>query len=89
RTSTLNHPMYRAKDEEWGHMLSMLDDFAKLQFGTDNRQVLYPYLLPLARDVGIDALEKKMKGADIAKKVASELDKWIKDNGWYQKKITI
>lgn len=89
RTSTMNHPMYRAKDEEWGHMLSMLDDFAKTQFGTDSREVLYPYLLPLARDAAIDGLEKKMKGADIAKKVASEIDKWIKDNGWYQKKITI
>ncbi|MEM2921780.1 MAG: hypothetical protein QXF26_05620 [Candidatus Bathyarchaeia archaeon] len=89
RTSTLTHPMYRAKDEEWGHMLSMLDDFAKLQFGTDNRQVLYPYLLPLARDVGVDALQKGMKGADIAKTVAAEIDKWIKDNGWYKKTITI
>lgn len=89
RTSTMNHPMYRAKDEEWGHMLTMLDDFAKLQFGTDNRQVLYPYLLPLARDVGVDALEKGMSGPEIAKRVASEIDTWIKDNGWYQKKIEI
>jgi hypothetical protein len=89
RTSTLTHPKYRANDEKWGHALSMLDDFAKLQFGTDNRQVLYPYLLPLARDIGVDALEKGMSGAEIASTVASEIDKWIKDNGWYKKQINI
>ncbi len=82
RTSTWNHPLIKAKDDEWGKLLTVIDNFGKLQFGTDNRMVIYPYALPLARDVGIEALEKGMSGAEIAETVAKAIDDFIYEEGW-------
>jgi len=89
RASTYADPKYTAKDKEWGGEITVVRVHGKSEFGTDYLQVLYPYLLPIARDAGIDALEKKMSGPDIAKRVAADLDKWIKDNGWYKKDLTV
>lgn len=89
RWSTIQDPRFKAKDEEWGGVITVIEKAGKLHFGTDSKMVIYPHILPLTADAGSDALQKKMPGPEIAKYVASEIDKWIKDNGWYEKEVKI
>ncbi len=88
RWSTLQDPRFKAKDKEWGRVITVVEIAGKSHFGTDNDiGVIYPYILPLARDKGMEGLGKGMPGAEIAKYVASAIDDFLKETGWMGKKV--
>jgi len=87
RISTMKDPRYRALDDKFGKFLTVFDVTGKYLYGTDAKWVIYPQAMSVARDAALKALEEKLDGAETAKLVASEIDKWIKENGWYGKKV--
>lgn len=88
RWSTVQDPRYKAMDEEWGRVITVMEVARKLHFGTDNAiGVIYPYILPLARDKGMEALGKGMTGAETAKYVAEAIDSFLKESGWMGTKV--
>lgn len=88
RLSTYQSPALKQMDDMWGGMVSLVDLAGKSFFGTDNAiGVVYPYLLPLARDKGMEGLGRKLPGAEIAVTVADEIDKFLRENNWLGKKV--
>lgn len=88
RWSTFQDRRFKALDREWGGMISVVEMAGRNFFGTDNDiGVVYPYILPLARDKGMEALGRGMSGAEIAKYVAEAIDDFLKTSGWMGKKV--
>jgi glycerol transport system substrate-binding protein len=88
RWSTVQDPRFRANDEKWGKVLTVIDLAGKNHFGTDNAiGVIYPEILPLARDKGMEGLGKGMPGAEIAKHVAEAIDDYLETKGWMGTKV--
>ncbi|MEM1584585.1 MAG: hypothetical protein QXF28_08135 [Nitrososphaerota archaeon] len=88
RWSTFQDPRFKAKDAEWGGIVTVTEIAGRSHFGTDNDiGVVYPYILPLARDKGMEAFGKGMKGEEIAVYVAQAIDDFLKESGWMGKKV--
>jgi glycerol transport system substrate-binding protein len=88
RWSTVQDPRFRANDEKWGKVITVIELAGKNHFGTDNAiGVVYPEILPLARDKGMEGLGKGMPGAEIAKYVAEAIDDYLKTKGWMGTKV--
>jgi hypothetical protein len=88
RWSTVQDPRYKANDEKWGKVITVVELAGKNHFGTDNALgVVYPEILPLARDKGMEGLGKGMPGAEIAKYVAEAIDDYLKTKGWMGTKV--
>ncbi len=88
RWSTIQDPRFKAKDADWGRMITVVEAVGRNHFGTDNDiGVVYPYILPIARDKAMEGLGKGMKGGEIARYVAEEIDKFLTENGWMGKKV--
>jgi len=88
RWSTLQDPRFKAKDNEWGKVITVVELAGKNFFGTDNDiGVIYPEILPLARDKGMEGLGQGMPGPEIAKHVAKAIDDYLKERGWMGRKI--
>lgn len=88
RWSTIQDPRFKAMDDEWGKMITVVGLAKMSHFGTDNDiGVIYPEILPLARDKGMEGLGAGMPGAEIAKYVAKAIDDYLKEKGWMGKKV--
>jgi len=88
RWSTIQDPRFKAMDDEWGKMITVAELARMSHFGTDNDiGVIYPEILPLARDKGMEGLGAGMPGAEIAKYVAKAIDDYLKEKGWMGKKV--
>ena len=88
RWSTVQDPRYKANDEKWGKVVTVMELAGKSHFGTDNALgVVYPEILPLARDKGMEGLGKGLPGAEIAKYVAEAIDDYLKTKGWMGTKV--
>jgi glycerol transport system substrate-binding protein len=88
RWSTVQDPRYKANDEKWGKVITVMELAGKNHFGTDNALgVVYPEILPLARDKAMEGLGKGMPGAEIAKYVAEAIDDYLKTKGWMGTKV--
>lgn len=88
RWSTFQAPAFKAKDKDWGGMISMVEVASKSFFGTDNAiGVIYPEVLPLARDRGMEGLGRKLPGAEIAVSVAQAIDDYLRSSGLLGQKV--
>ncbi len=88
RWSTIQHPLFAAKDKDLAGLVTLMKTQMKEQTGTDARMVIYPLILPIAADAGARAAQQGLPPKEAADLQAGEMDKWLVDNGWYKKDLS-